>query len=77
MRKAHEGVAEPQQVKQPRQQKVGSTDSSSAEVVRDGTGPSDPSDLDSVFARLEQEEASAQEQTKKGTLHVRHNRSAG
>lgn len=80
MRKAPEGVAEPQQAKQSREQEIGSTDSSPAKVVSDGTGLSGPSDLDSIFARLEQEEAeaSAQEETRKGTRRTRtaYNRNA-
>lgn len=65
MRKAPEGASEPPHVKHPGEQTIVSKKPSPEEIVSDGTGPSD---LDSIFARLEEEEASAQEEAKQGTM---------
>lgn len=67
MRKAPEGLAEPRPVKHSGDLKIVSKDRSPEEIVTDGTGPSD---LDSIFSRLEEEEASAQEEAKQGTVLV-------
>ncbi|CAM9220819.1 unnamed protein product [Laminaria digitata] len=64
MRKAPEGLAEPPPVKHSGDLKIVSKDRSPEEIVTDGTGPSD---LDSIFSRLEEEEASAQEEAKQGS----------
>lgn len=67
MRKPPEGVSEPPPVKHLGEHKIMSKYPSPEEIVSDGTGPSN---LDSIFARLEEEEASAQEEAKQGTVLV-------
>lgn len=76
MRKAPEGVSEPPPVKHLGEQKIMPKYPSPEEIVSDGTGPSN---LDNIFARLEEEEASAQEEAKQGTVlvSIQHSRDRG